>query len=355
MSFLTHSHPEHAAEQREAEQATQTELTILVSQIRAWQLGCTPRLSDEQICRNFSGLGSTKTYRRFRDGDFDGLVLANHLPKYQGVWRQISELTGSNGREEIYNDLTPAFESCSKAALLIPQYGRERLMLIEGVTGSGKTCALEAIARRYAGQCAMIEAKTSWNSINAMVCDWLVKLDLFSDPNEDPESKMPPYYGQRLAALEAALRTKRKIILIDEGHHLCADGLNVIKSILNATDCVIVIACIPTLWSKLAARAWAEAAQLIYNRLFERVRLIPPAAEDVEMFLVRRVPALAESEDWRSASGKIAEAASHYGSYAFLRRLANRLNQREAITSNVILGEIDTLVANLRTRQPKAA
>jgi Rad3-related DNA helicase len=353
-TFVEMSHPEHRAEQAEASEHLQSELAMLTTRIRAWQEGRSPRISDEKMLQQFPGLGSTKTYRRMRDGDFDGLVLLNHLPKYQAVWTQISEKTGANGREEIYADLTPAFDSCSKAALLIPQYGRERLMLIEGATGSGKTCALEAIARRYAGQCAMIEAKTSWNSINAMVCDWLVKLDVFSDPNEDADSKMPPYYGQRLAALEGTLRAKRKIILIDEGHHLCAEGLNVIKSILNATDCVIVIACIPTLWSKLANKAWAEAAQLIYNRLFERVRLAPPESDDAEMFLGRRVPGLKDNAEWRATLGKVCEAAGNYGSYAFLRRLSNRLNLHEAITAGIILGEVDTLVANLRTRQPKS-
>ena len=367
MSFTAASHPDHATERAAASQATATtadltaELQILTTQIRAWQVGRSPRLSDEQMVRQFPGLGSTKTYRRMRDGDHGAtgdtgsLIIGNHLPRYQAVWLQICERSGAAAREEIYADLTPAFDACSTAALLIPQQGRERLMLIEGVTGSGKSCALEAIASRYTGSYALMEAKTSWSSVNCMVCDWLIALDVFSDPHINPESKMPSYYGQRLAALEAHLKTRRKVILIDEGHHLCAEGLNVIKSILNATDSVIIIACIPTLWSKLAARAWAEAAQLIYNRLFERVRLTPPASEDVEMFLSRRVPALAECPDWKSMSGRVAEAAQHYGSYAFLRRLGNRLNQITEITPAVINRELEALVVNLRTRQPKAA
>ena len=51
----------------------------------------------------------------------------------------------------------------------------------------------------------------------------------------------------------------------------------------------------------------------------------------------------------------MAEAAQHYGSYAFLRRLGNRLNQITEITPAVINRELEALVVNLRTRQPKAA
>lgn len=360
-SYTERSHPEYNADQREFDAITATmpstdvEVVSLARQIRAWQEGRSPRISDEQMLRSYPGLGSTKTYRRIREGDVEGLVLLNHLPKYKGVWLQIEETTGANGREEIYADLTPAYESCRGAALLIPQHGRERLMLIEGPTGSGKTFSLESISRRYAGQCVMIEAKTSWTSVNAMVCDWLTALDIFSDPNQDGESKMPIAFGRRLSCLIGHLKAHRMIILIDEGHHLSAEGLNIIKSILNATDCVIIIACISTLWGKLASRAWEEAAQLVYNRLFERVRLVPPAADDAEMFLTRRVPRLAAEDGWKATLGKITEAACHYGSYSFLRRLANRLNQTGTITPGTILHEIETITGNLRTRKPKAA
>ncbi len=351
----TQPHPEFASVTAATTTAQDAEIVRLALQIRAWQDGRSPRISDEQMLRNFPGLGSTKTYRRLRNSELDDLIIVNHLPKYRSVWLQIEETTGANGREEIYSDLTPAYESCRGAALLIPQHGRERLMLIEGPTGSGKTFALEAISRRYAGQCAMIEAKTSWTSVNAMAADWLVALDIFTDPNDDGESKMPIAFGRRLASLIAHLKARRTIILLDEGHHLSAEGLNVIKSILNQTDCVVIIACISTLWGKLASRAWEEAAQLVYNRLFERVRLSAPGADDAEMFLTRRVPRLAATDSWKTSLGRIAEAALHYGRYAFLRRLSNRLNQSASITPALIISEIDTITANLRTRNPKAA
>lgn len=361
MSFIEQSHPDHRTEQQEAREATATanqiELSDVVTRIRAWQEGRSPRISDEQMLRDFPGLGSTKTYRRLRDRDFDGLILDRHLVNYKGVWLQISERTGCNGREEIYPDLTPTFEACCGAALLIPQYGRERLMLLEGETGSGKTMALLAVALRYPGQCAMIEAKSSWTSMNAMVCDMLVGLGIFSDPNDDPDSRMPISFGSKLGALIAHLKAKRMVLLIDEGHHMCAEGLNVIKSVLNATDSVIIVACIPTLWSKLAAKAWAEAAQLVYNRLFRRIRLTPPEQEDAEMFLTRRVPALKESDEWRAALASICKAARAYGSYSFLRRLSIRLVQCKAITPAVILDEVESLKSQLSTREtkPKAA
>lgn len=355
MNFMEASHPDTARDKREAAvTATQLELSDMVTRIRAWQDSQSPKISDEQMLRDFPGLGSTKTYRKLRERDFESLVLETHLAKYKGVWLQISERTGCNGREELYPDLTPTFEACCGAALLIPQFGRERLMLIEGETGSGKTMALQAIALRYPGQCALIEAQTSWTSMNSMVADILVALDVFTDPNEDAQSTMPNSLGNKVSALKAYLKTKRKVLLIDEGHHMCAEGLNIIKSILNATDSVIVVACIPTLWTKLQAKAWAEAAQLIYNRLFRRIRLKPPEEEDAEMFLSRRVLKLQASDQWRSTLGLICRAAQFYGSYSFLRRLSVLLNQKGEITAAVIQSEVEAIKLHLSTRQPKS-
>jgi len=85
------------------------------------------------------------------------------------------------------------------------------------------------------------------------------------------------------------------------------------------------------------------------------VRLVPPSAEDAEIFLSRRCEKLRETDDWKPALGKIVEAATHYGSYAFLRRLANRLNQTRDVSPGSLLQQVDAITVNLRTRKPKAA
>ncbi len=361
--FLEKSHPEHAADERKAAEETAAaaentaaaELVTVASRIQAWQDSRTPRISSEEMLRRFPGLGSTKTYRRVCKGDTTSLVIEAQLARFKAVWYQIQEMSGDIGPEEVYQDLTPAYETARAAALLIPQQGRERLMIIEGPTGSGKTIALQNIAAKYGPQCIYAEAQISWTSPNAMLCDLLVAYGVYSNPNQDAQSDMPIAKGSRLSALQAANREKRRILLIDEGHHMSAEGLNILKGLLNDSDLVIIIACIDTLWSKLASRSWEEAAQLVYNRLFERVRLTPPTPEDAESFLVRRVRDFAAADAWKPALGKICEAARHYGSYSFLRRLAKRMNQTEDHSVGAIIAECEAIKTNLQTRKPKAA
>lgn len=342
-SFVEMSDPEHRSQVLEE----QTEITRIATAIRAWQDRSSPRVSNEEMVRLYPGLGSPKTFNKLVRGEYDSLILANHLPKYAAVLAQIEELTGSHGREEIYPDLTPTFECRQAAASLVPQRGKTRLMLIEGPTGAGKTAALESIAAKYIGQTILVEADETWKSPSHMLGEMLVAAGVFRDIHDD---KMPISQGGRLECLIAHLRGGRKILGIDEGHHLSAAGLNIIKSLLNKTDSVIIIACIDTLWRKLAAKNWEEAKQLVFNRLFERVRLVAPTSEDIELFLSRRVPALAGIE-WGRAVGPICTAAASYGYFAFARRLANKLNAyRLELTSAVIVEHVEALKKGLQTR-----
>jgi hypothetical protein len=74
------------------------------------------------------------------------------------------------------------------------------------------------------------------------------------------------------------------------------------------------------------------------------------------MFLTRRVPALAQApSEWTAALGRVSQAARSYGSYAFLRRLAKRLNQSEAITRETVLAATEALATALQTRNASPA
>lgn len=344
-TFTSESHPEKAADERD-------ELVNLAANIGAWQERTSPRLSDESMVRRFPGLGSTKTYRKLRRGDLESLRIETHLPKYRGVWHQLQEAIAAGEREAIYPDLTPALEVGFAVAGLIPQRGNERLVLVEGATGSGKTRSLDCVAERYAGQVARMEATEAWASPTVMLGDMLVALGVYRDTEEDLK-RMPASKGARLHQVTTELRGGRRVLLIDEGHHLTAPGLNLLKSILNKTDSVIVLACIDTLWGKLAAKSWQEAKQLVFNRLFERVRLQAPSREDVLVFLRRRCPVLdgAEGKDWTRAADRIAGHAGRSGNFAFLRRLAARVNEGDIDADPAaVLLEAEKLTEALHTR-----
>jgi Rad3-related DNA helicase len=319
------------------------ELIQLARNIRGWQEAQTPKVSDEQMLKRFAGLGSTKTYRRLRDGDTDGLVCDNHLPKYRGTWAQIESASGAAAAESIYPDLTPSLECAVAVAGLIPQRGKTRLVLIEGPTGSGKTSALGIIAEKYVGSVARTEAHEGWASLNCALGDIAVALGA---SRED----LPSSTSDRLTLCIGLAQKQRRVLLIDEGHHCTAQVLNAIKTFLNLTDSVVVIAGIDTLWRKLTARSWEEARQLIHNRLYERVRLAAPSAADVVTFLTRRLPALPIGEA-KSAAPKVAAMSSHLGHFAFLRRVAERLAaQPDDLDAIAILAAATALKATLETR-----
>lgn len=341
MSFLEKSHPEHAAEVAEATASAVEELVAIARRIRLWQEGRRPRLSDEQMLRTFGGLGSTKTYRRLRDGDVEGLILENHLPKYRGVLAQLESITAA-AAEDIYDDLAPTVECSAAIAGLLAQRGKTRLVLIEGPTGSGKTTALQVIQAKYPGSTATTEAHEGWASLNCALGDLCRAV---SGSGID----LPNATAARLALCVELLKKSRRVLIIDEAHHCTAQVLNTVKTLLNLTDSVVVMAGIDTLWRKLTARSWEEARQLIHNRLFERVRLSPPLPDDAEIFLRRRVPGL-EGQTIRPACERISAMSAHLGSWAFLRRVADRVAAEGEATAPAILAAAANLKANLETR-----
>ena len=345
MNFLIQSHPEHAAEVADAAASASTELVALARQIRVWQEGRKPRISDEQMLRSYPGLGSTKTYRRLREGDTASLVIEVQLAKYRGVWAMIETLINAAGLEDIYEDLTPTFDCCIAVGGAIPQRGKNRLVLIEGPTGSGKSTALSVLELKYAGQTARTEAHEGWQSLNCALGDILTCLT-----REGYTEIAKLSMAERLSRVILALRQSRRVLMIDEAHHCTAQVLNAIKTILNGTDSIIVLAGIDTLWRKLASRSWEEARQLMHNRLYERVRLAAPTQADVISFLGQRVPAL-NGGDWKSAAGRIAEMSKHLGHFAFLRRIAENLNAETGEPDSASLLETaNRLKASLETR-----
>jgi hypothetical protein len=78
--------------------------------------------------------------------------------------------------------------------------------------------------------------------------------------------------------------------VIEEVHHLCPQGVNTLKTLINLTPVIIIATGLPLLWDKLAGSraAWAECKQLTGNRLAERIELVLTRA-DVTAFVVRRL------------------------------------------------------------------
>lgn len=322
--FVDFSHPEHASESADR-------LIGTAREIRAWQEGQRPPISDAGMVRQFPGLGSDKTYRKLRDGDVSSLNVDTHLAKYRGVLAQLEALAGSAAAEEIYEDLQPALDAGLAVAGLIPQRGMTRLVVIVGPTGSGKTQSGKLTAKKYPGSVVYLEAHEGWQSLNCALGELLLATGAVKSKED-----LPSGAGVRLGLLVDHLKTGKKLIWIDEGHHCTGPVLNAIKTVLNKTDSLIVVSCIDTLWRKLAARSWEEVKQLFFNRLFELVKLAPPSREDAIAFFGRRVPSLGSGSDWHAAAAKVGTMAAGAGRFAFLREVARRANDIGAAGADLV-------------------
>ena len=284
------------------------ELISLAQQIREWQ---TQRgLSDSELCRKFTGLGSTKTFNRILEGDVEELDLERWAMQYGQVWNLILELRSRDQNEPIYDDLfhITAFRLAAKAAM--EEKGNNRLVIIEGPSGSGKTTAARCLAARYGRKIVLSEADETWRtSLNAMLGGLLRALGVQEIPTSADERKT-----KLLATLGDTC------LIIDEAHHLGLPALNMVKTLLNQTGVKIVFLCIPTLFRRLESLAYEEARQLTKNRLAERVRLGAPSAKDVESFLSRRlkwVPGAMEP-----CAAKLADLAAAHGFWNFVNLVA---------------------------------
>jgi energy-coupling factor transporter ATP-binding protein EcfA2 len=292
-------------------------LTNYAQAIRDWQSTRPTKLSDEALIRRYPGLGSTKTYKRILGGDTAELRVDEWTERYRGVLTQIeTEEAETAGSEELYDDLEPARAVRTAINSVVRSVGIERFVVIEGDTGSGKTSSLALIERLYPGAASRVEASVGWRSFAAAMADIAIAVGVADDAN-----KLPLSGAGRLDAVIRHLGESRRLVLIDEGHHMTADVLNALKTLINRTGARIVVAAQSTLWRKLQASSLQEAKQLLLNRLRSRVHLAAPSHQDAALYIYRRCGV----DLGDGASIEIARLAGRGGNYAFLRRLGAAL------------------------------
>lgn len=281
--------------------------------IRVWQEG--RRLSVVKLIKQFPTLGSSKTFAKLADGDAEGLDVGSWLARYEGVLRVIEK--EADEEEETWDDLGPTAALLMVGPQLLMHRGLNRLVICEGDSGSGKSRALQALKARHHGTVLVVEADESWKTPKAMVSNLLVGIG--------EESSVENITGDLLTRqnrLIDALKARRVMLCIDESQHMAAQGLTILKTLLNRTVSCFVIAGQSTLWRKLQATAWQEAKQLRHNRCFASLSFGAPAAEDVELFVSRRASLGGGGgvEGLKVGTWKaLGDYAARYGGFAFLR------------------------------------
>jgi hypothetical protein len=292
---------------------TAARLFELALKVEAWRAA--RGLSVVKLIKQFPTLGSSKTFAKLAAGDVDGLDAEAWLAKYEGVARVIERAVEE--QEETWEDLGPTFELIKVAPRLLAHNGLNRLVILEGDSGSGKTRALKALAGRHPGTVIIAEADESWKTPKAMISNLLVAIG--------EEASVGNITGDLLARqgrLIDALKARRVLVCIDESQHMSGQGLSILKTLLNRTVSCLCIAGQSTLWRKLQAEAWQEAKQLRHNRCFASLTFGAPSVEDVELFVTRRarlnggggLEAL-KPGTWK----ELGDYAAKYGAFAFLR------------------------------------
>lgn len=321
MTYIEQSHPEHAAEVAEAREAAaslETQLIAVARQIEGYRQARRPVPSDRAWAREWPALGSAKTWALITAGDLATVSAAAKLPHYRGVLSALAAQTKAYAAEELYEDLAGAQEVCLAAQRLLHHHGKDRLILIEGGSGSGKTSALDVLAAgEGSGSMIRLEADETWKSNRVAMFHLLASLGV-------PAPEIPSPTGERLDKLIAVVtRRGRIIIALDEAHHVTGAVLNLCKTLLNRTEAMLILAGMKTLLQKLRATASEEAKQLIHNRLFARVILAGPDPDGAREFLTRR---LRVPGGWKPATlATLAGAAAHAGHWSYLRRVVDQL------------------------------
>jgi hypothetical protein len=300
------------------------ELISAAKLIRDWQRS--QNLSDVQLLKKFPGLGSTKTFTRIVDGDLADLDIERWLMEYRQALALIEALAeGGSDDEPLYDDLTTCARLRLAALDAMKEKGNNRLIIGLGGPGSGKSSAARVLAAKYGSRIVLVEADETWKkNVNNFLAGMLRALGV---------RDFPASADARWQRLLERLREGDRCLVIDEAHHMGVPAFNMVKSLLNQTNCQIILLALPVLFRRIEMAAWEEVRQLTQNRLLERIRFDGIQASDIEKFIGRRCGW--DNGEIKRAAAAVKEPASRYGHLAFLKlvcRKAKKLADGETVT-----------------------
>lgn len=319
---------------------TAARLFELAAKIDTWRAG--RALSQAKLIKKFPTLGSSKTFAKLAGGNAEGLEVESWLAKYEGVARVLDK--ESELRDETWVDLGPTSALLAVAPRLMTHNGLNRLVIVEGDSGAGKSRSLAALKERHPGTVILVEADESWKTPKAMVSHLLVAVG-----EDSAVQNITGDFLSRQGRLIEALKARRVLLCIDESQHMTGQGLTILKTLVNQTVSCFIIAGQSTLWRKLQSEAWQEAKQLRHNRCFASITFGAPADEDVELFVSRRAQLVAGGLDRLKDSTwkELGQHAAKHGGFAFLRDVvdcaADLVPHGAALDDGPLLTAADTI------------
>jgi hypothetical protein len=309
--------------------ASLSELQELAGKIYDWWDTQSPKISHRKMESRFPDISSTRTLERLKEGEFTKNSVSL-LSGYRQTWEMIQNQTTGNVEDPIYENLLPASSvALAVKNMLEAKHSRERVLIVEGDTGRGKTRSLELLNGQMPSA-VMVTGDSSWSSsITGVMLD-IAKA--FGVELDRPSRKR--LFDELVKAINDKGRLGNGVVLlVDEGHRLPNDGsgLNLLIDLINKCDRLyLVLAAQNTCWSDLRRKAAQESKQLFYNRAREKVCLTAPDKNESLKFLRQRLGD--KSLAFSDADTKcLVDAASANGGYAFLRRVARLLEKTDII------------------------
>lgn len=292
-------------------------------------------LSDAQLYKRVSSIGSTKTYKRILDAgdDLDGLSIENQLRNFETAVETIGILRQRDNAPEVeYQDFDNITSSLAAITRALGEESIARFVVVEGENGTGKDAVKKAILSKWAKITVEVEADETWKeSLATPLKDLIVAMDIRrrADAETGEAFKVPAYPDARRDLLISQIGDAQTILLINEAHHIGPRGINLIKKLINRCPrLVVVFECIPSLLNRLIKGSYEECVQLFGNRLCERVQLKAPMQSEVKLLLERRGLKFEDIETANDISAAIADKAPQSGHWRYVNKLCRELRAK---------------------------
>lgn len=302
-------------------ETTEEELQRLARQAKSWYEA--RNWSQEKFCKMFSNLSGHRrvlqTLTAHPPSKWLGYDLPSWVSKYRLLTGALREYELREFDAELLTDLPHVVAFTDALRTMRASTGLRRALLIDGVGGSGKTSLITLMARALsADRVIRVRGRQSWASFGTALRHWLEALG-----QPVPETKRPPSAAtlqERVAV--ALLKAGDVVVAVDELHRACPQMINALTDwITDAAEAGnrvhFVLAAEPSLWDTLTGHYRAEARQLTWNRLSDRLSLGPPDAAECLRLLGQRVD-LSLIKDLPEAGKMLAGHAAHRGGRAFI-------------------------------------